>query len=166
MRSVPTCCFPSTTKFLKEEWEFEAQQYTFSDRFRGHSLFVAAGNRHYATSLVFARMLGRELQTRGLGFTPHYATGLMGPWRRTLVDASVGVYRYDQLIVLRTTRMPAVLLEAGSIVHREEELLLASTERQTLIAESILDAVYHFCALRSKRYARSRVSSRPAGRVD
>jgi len=156
----------SVPQFLKEEWEFEAQQYTFSDRFRGHSLFVAAGNRHYATSLVFARMLGRELQTRGLGFTPHYATGLMGPWRRTLVDASVGVYRYDQLIVLRTTRMPAVLLEAGSIVHREEELLLASTERQTLIAESILDAVDHFCALRSKSYARSRVSSRPAGRVD
>jgi N-acetylmuramoyl-L-alanine amidase len=154
----------SVPQFLKEEWQFEAQRSTFSDRFRGHSLFVSAGNRHYAASLVFARLLGRELKTHGLHYTPHYAMGMMGPWRRTLVDASAGVYRYDQLIVLRTTPMPAVLLEAGSIVHREEELLLASTERQTLIATGILDAVARFCALRSKGHAR-RISGRPAGAV-
>jgi N-acetylmuramoyl-L-alanine amidase len=40
----------------------------------------------------------------------------MGRYRRELVDAEVGVYRFDQLIVLRMTRMPAVLLEAGSII--------------------------------------------------
>ena len=168
MRSAPTCSFPSTTipsPILKEEWEFEAQKNTFSDRFRGHSLFVSAGNRHYAASLVFGRILGRELKTRGLDYTPHYTMGMMGPWRRTLVDASAGVYRYDQLIVLRTAHMPAVLLEAGSIIHREEELLLASTEHQTVIAASILDAVERFCALRSQRHARNRISGRPAGRV-
>jgi hypothetical protein len=32
----------------------------------------------------------------------------MGRYRRELADAEVGVYRYDQLIVLRMTRMPAV----------------------------------------------------------
>ena len=42
----------------------------------------------------------------------------MGHRRRILVDAEDGVYRYDQLIVLRQTKMPAVLLEAGSIVNR------------------------------------------------
>jgi hypothetical protein len=41
--------------------------------------------------------------------------------RRAPLDA--GVYRYDQLVVLRST--PAVLLEAGSIVNRQEELELA-----------------------------------------
>jgi N-acetylmuramoyl-L-alanine amidase len=156
----------SVPQFLKEEWQFEAQQNAFSDRFRGHSLFVSAGNRQYGASLVFGRTLGRELKTRGLDYTPHYTMGMMGPWRRALVDASAGVYRYDQLIVLRTAHMPAVLLEAGSIVNREEELLLASTERQTLIATSVFDAVAHFCALRSKSHARRRVSGRPAARVD
>jgi N-acetylmuramoyl-L-alanine amidase len=115
--------------------------------------------------LIFARLLGRELRSRGLKHTPHYAMGMMGPWRRTLIDASAGVYRYDQLIVLRTTQMPAILFEAGSIVHREEELLLASTERQTLIATGMLDAVAHFCALRSRGEARHRVSTRPVGGV-
>jgi len=73
----------------------------------------------------------------------------MGHRRRQLVDAEAGVYRYDQLIVLRKTRMPAVLLEAGSIVNREEELLLDSPERQALIARAVTDAVEAFCSTRS-----------------
>jgi N-acetylmuramoyl-L-alanine amidase. len=48
----------------------------------------------------------------------------MGSRRRLLVDPEAGVYRYDQLIVLRQTHVPAVLLEAGSIINRNEELLL------------------------------------------
>ena len=75
----------------------------------------------------------------------------MGTRQRQLVDAEAGVYRYDQLIVLRNTRMPAVLLEAGSIVNREEELLLDSPERQGLIAMAVTDAVEAFCAARSPR---------------
>ena len=62
------------------------------------------------------------------------------------MDAEVGVYRYDQLVVLRTTRMPAVLLEAGSIVNRDEEILVASPDRQARIAAGILEAVEQFCS--------------------
>ncbi|HEY2136487.1 MAG TPA: N-acetylmuramoyl-L-alanine amidase, partial [Xanthobacteraceae bacterium] len=58
--------------------------------------------------------------------------------------------RYDQLIVLRHTRMPAVLLEAGSIVNRTEELLLATPEHQALISAAVVEAVDAFCATRSK----------------
>jgi N-acetylmuramoyl-L-alanine amidase len=148
----------SVPQFLKEEWELDGQPHRFSDRFRGHSLFVSARNRHHAASLTFARMLGLELKARGLAYTSHYIQHIMGPWARKLVDANAGVYRYDQLVVLSTTNMPAVLLEAGSIVHREEELLLASTERQVLIAASVSDAVEHFCVLRSHRHQRRRIS--------
>ena len=74
----------------------------------------------------------------------------MGHRRRELVDAKAGVYRYDQLIVLRVTRMPAVLLEAGSIVNRQEELQLASPERRTLTSAAIVAAVEDFCAARAK----------------
>ena len=86
--------------------------------------------RDRAGSLLFGRFLGKELQARGLQYTPHYTLPLMGHRRRELVDAKAGVYRYDQLIVLRATHMPAVLLEAGSIVNRQEELQLASPERR------------------------------------
>jgi N-acetylmuramoyl-L-alanine amidase len=77
----------------------------------------------------------------------------MGNRRRILVDADAGVYRFDQLVVLRMARMPAVLLEAGSIIHRDEELKLLAPERRALITESVADAVASFCTARSKTSA-------------
>jgi len=46
--------------------------------------------------------------------------------RRELLDPTAGVYRYDQLIVLKSTQMPAFLFEAGSIVNRDEELVIST----------------------------------------
>src|SRR5215204_601729 len=105
-----------------EKWEFEGEQRSFSDRFSGHSIFISDDNSDRAGSLLFARLLGRQLRKRGLQYTPHYTDPIMGNRQRLLIDAQAGVYRYDQLVVLRDTGMPAVLLEAGSIINREEEL--------------------------------------------
>jgi N-acetylmuramoyl-L-alanine amidase len=73
----------------------------------------------------------------------------MGKRRRELLDARVGVYRFDQLLVLRKTEAPAVLLEAGSIVNRDEELELESRERHAVIGTAIARAVEAFCSSRS-----------------
>jgi N-acetylmuramoyl-L-alanine amidase len=89
------------------------------------------------------------LQARGLHYTPHYTLALMGHRRRELLDAEAGVYRYDQLIVLRQTRMPALLLEAGSIVNRQEEVELGTPERRALTSAAVLAAVDEFCTARS-----------------
>jgi N-acetylmuramoyl-L-alanine amidase len=137
-------------RFL-EKWEYDGHERAFSDRFKGHSIFVSIDNGDYRGSLRFARLLGNQLKASGLRYTPHYSEKFMGTRQRQLVDAEAGVYRYDQLIVLRNTRMPAVLLEAGSIVNRDEELLLDSPERQGLIAMAVTDAVEAFCAARSPR---------------
>jgi N-acetylmuramoyl-L-alanine amidase len=48
--------------------------------------------------------------------------------------------------VLIGTKMPAVLLEAGSIINRDEELAMDSPERQSVIATAVTDAVDKFCA--------------------
>ena len=65
----------------------------------------------------------------------------MGNRRRELVDAQAGVYRYDQLIVLKDTRMPAVLLEAGSIVNRDEEMRMRDGEVRKRIAENVAGGI-------------------------
>jgi hypothetical protein len=54
--------------------------------------------------------------------------------------------------------MPAVLLEAGSIVNRQEELELATPERRLIVADAVTAAVEDFCASRGQTIARS-----PAG---
>jgi len=131
-----------------ETWQFEGQEQHFSDRFPGHSLFISNDNADPRGSLAFGRLLGNALKARGLTYTHHYTEKFMGHRQRQLLDAQAGVYRYDQLIVLKETRMPAVLLEAGSIVNRTEELLLATPERLALVGAAAVEAVDAFCAAR------------------
>jgi N-acetylmuramoyl-L-alanine amidase len=140
----------SVPNALLEKWDHNGTERRFSDRFKGHSLFISHDNPERNGSLLFAKLLGKELKARGLQYTPHYTEPIMGGRRRELLDAETGVYRYDQLVVLRGSRMPAVLLEAGSIINREEELLMAAPERQALIAAAVLDAVESFCARKGR----------------
>jgi N-acetylmuramoyl-L-alanine amidase len=134
---------------LIEKWEYNGEKHLFSDRFRGYSIFISDVNADRKGSLAFGHLLGRELQARGMHYTSHYTLPLMGRHGHQLVDAESGVYRYDQLVVLRSTLMPAVLLEAGSIVNRKEELELATPERRTQISAAVVAAVEEFCAART-----------------
>jgi N-acetylmuramoyl-L-alanine amidase len=149
-------------RFL-EKWEVDGEERRFSDRFSGHSIFISHDSSEYAGSLLFARLLGGQLQARGLKYTPHYTDPIMGGRQRRLVDVLTGVYRYDQLIVLRSTEMPAVLLEAGSIINREEELRMGSAEHQALTSAAVADAVTAFCKTRQP-HAPTNVANR-AGKV-
>jgi N-acetylmuramoyl-L-alanine amidase len=142
---------------LKEAWQYEEKKNYYSDRFSGYAIFVSHGNVDRDGSLAFGHALGQELQKRGLHYTPHYTLPLMGRYRHELIDAEAGVYRYDHLIVLHGTTMPAVLLEAGSIVNRQEELELATPERRLIVAEAVTAAVEDFCASRGQA-----VAGRPA----
>jgi N-acetylmuramoyl-L-alanine amidase len=135
---------------LMESWEYEGRQHQFSDRFKGYSIFISNENADRSRSLGFGHALGSALQARGLHYTAHYTLPLMGRHRHELLDGEAGVYRYDQLVVLRDTRMPAVLLEAGSIVNRQEELELASPERRALISAAAAQAIAEFCASQSR----------------
>ena len=134
---------------LIHTWQYEGQDQQYNDDYPGYALFVSNDNADRAGSLLFGKFLGKALQARGLQFTPHYTLALMGNRRRQLLDADAGVYRYDQLVVLRYTRMPALLLEAGSIVNRQEELELATPERRTLTSAAVAAAVEDFCAARA-----------------
>jgi hypothetical protein len=87
----------------------------------------------------------------------------MGRYRHELIDEEAGVYRYDHLIVLHGTRMPAVLLEAGSIINRQEELELATPERRLMVAEAVTASVEEFCASRGQAVAGRPPASNPAG---
>jgi N-acetylmuramoyl-L-alanine amidase len=135
-------------RFL-ETWAHDGKQLRYSDRFRGHSIFISYENSDAAASFQFAQLLGAQLKKRGLQYTPHYAQAFMQERRRELLDPEVGVYRFDQLIVLKDTRMPAVLLEAGSIIHRDEELLMSDPNHQARIGAAVTEAVDRYCAARS-----------------
>jgi N-acetylmuramoyl-L-alanine amidase len=128
-----------------EEWDFEGTKSHFSDRFTGYSLFVSRRNPLFETSLKVGKLLGKQMKAQGLEYAHHYTQALMGRYRRKLLDKDAGVYRFDDLVVLRWARMPAVLLEAGSIINRDEELAMNSPERQDMISAAVAGAVKQFC---------------------
>lgn len=126
-------------------WLSDGRPQSYSDRFSGYSLFVSDKNAAAQDSLRLARLLGTELRKRCLVATRHHAEAIPGEGRE-LVDPQRGVYRFDDLVVLKATRMPAVLFEAGVIVNRADEEVLRSPEHKRLLAQAISAAIGSFCA--------------------
>jgi N-acetylmuramoyl-L-alanine amidase len=135
--------------FYHEKWIYSGATHLFSDRFSGYSLFVSRKNRHYEDSLIFAKLLGAALMGHGMRYSSHHTEAIPGEGRQ-LLDRQVGVYLYDQLVVLKSTEATAVLLEAGIIVNRVEELVLSSPEGRVSISAAVLEAVNQFCSQRQR----------------
>lgn len=128
----------------QRQWQYGGQTRPYSDRFRGHSLFISSRNPQEARSLHCASRIGHALRRAGFIPTRHHAEPIEGearPW----ADYAAGAHYYDNLAVLKMAEVPAVLLEAGVIVNRREELLLAQDGRRTrmagAIARGILDCL-------------------------
>ena len=85
------------------------------------------------------------MKAEGLDYARQYSQRIMGRNQHPLLNRETGVYSYDELIVLKKTRMPAVLLEAGSIINRDEELKMGSAERRNIISSGVTTAVKEFC---------------------
>lgn len=117
-------------------WEFEGKSRQYSDQFSGFSVFVSRKNAHLEKSLECGKMIGKALQNSGFPLATHHNEPIPHenrPW----ADREAGVSYYDDLIVLKTAAMPAVLVEAGVIVNRDDELKLMQDETRKKIAVAI-----------------------------
>jgi N-acetylmuramoyl-L-alanine amidase len=103
-------------KYLKN-WEFDGKTQKYCDDFHGYSIFISRKNARAAESVEFAANLGQALLDAGLTPTLHHAE----QEKRPVLDKDKGVYAFDDLVVLKIAKMPAVLLECGVIVNRREE---------------------------------------------
>jgi N-acetylmuramoyl-L-alanine amidase len=95
--------------------------------FHGYALFVSRKNPAPAASLACARQIARMLQANGETPTAHHAEPIAGenrPW----ADQALGIYWFDDLIVLKSASQPAVLIENGVIVNPDEEAHLAQPD--------------------------------------
>ena len=120
-------------------WEYEGAQQQYSDRFAGFSLFVSRLNPHLDASLKCASAIGATL--RRAGFTPslYHADAVVGE-NRPFADEENGVHYFDNLAVLKTAPVPALLFEAGVIVNRGEELRMRDPAVRVRIVDSIAAA--------------------------
>lgn len=125
-------------------WTHQGRRLSYSDVFSGYSLFFSDKNGDPKGSLAFARLVGGEFRKSCLTPTLHHSEPIPGEGRN-LVDKQRGIYQFNELVVLKSTTMPAVLIEAGLIVNRTEEVLLQNPVYQKVLAASIARAVARFC---------------------
>lgn len=147
----------SVQAYLIETWEYDRVERSFSDLHSGFSLFISRKNRAVGRSLACASAIGAAL--RGAGFTPslYHADPIPGE-NKPFADRTNGVHYYDNLIVLKTARTPAVLLEAGVIVNRDEELKAQSEDTRRRMAAAVAQGLDRCLAEKGVR-----VRSRRAG---
>ncbi len=77
----------SVPDYLLATWQYQGQQEHYNDSFPGYAIFISEENGDRAGSLLFGRLLGKQLQARGLSYTPHYTLPIMRNRRRQLLDA-------------------------------------------------------------------------------
>jgi N-acetylmuramoyl-L-alanine amidase len=125
-------------------WQFNGKEQLYADQFSGYSLFVSKQNGAFGESLRFATALADQLLRSGRQFSSHHNADEPGE-RRAFIDPSRGIYVDDMLAVLRLTKMPAVLVETGVIVNRQEEEWVTSPGFRDFMARVITEAVVKFC---------------------
>jgi N-acetylmuramoyl-L-alanine amidase len=123
-----------------QAWVVDGREQRYSELFSGFSLFVSRKNPRPAESLICAQEIGTALRAAGQSPSLHHAEPIPGE-NRPLADASNGVYFFDDLVVLKTARMPAVLVEAGIIINPHDELRLRQPALQRRIAEALAEGL-------------------------
>ena len=124
-----------------QDWVYEGRPRKFlDDRFRGFSLFVSRNNREWPQALKCASAIGAQLIAQGFKPSRYHADAVLGE-SREFADEANGVHFFDNLAVLRHAMMPALLFEAGVIVNRDEEAMLALPVSQQRIAAAVTAGV-------------------------
>lgn len=134
--------------YLKS-WSFNGKEYKYCDAFSGYSIFVSRLNGSFFDSIELARAIGEVLVGRGFTASLHHAEDVAGE-RRPLLSSRLGIYRYDELAVLRAFSGPAILFEAGIIVNREEEGKLESREYRLRLVGAVAQGIVNYISAKTK----------------
>jgi N-acetylmuramoyl-L-alanine amidase len=127
-------------QLLSREDRDGREAYRATRPIRGHSLFVSGRNPRYAASVRAAEALGRALRALGRPPSLHHAEPIPGE-SRPLLDRELGIYRFDELRLLRLAPCPAVLLEVGVLVDEQDEAYVSDPARREELARAIVRAL-------------------------
>lgn len=108
----------------------------YNDEVRGFGVFVSTKNPEYQKSLKCATNIADYLMKAG--FTPNYYHNrdIEGE-RKELLVPRMPVYRYDNLVVLKASKVPSVLIEAGVLTNRAESQWIKTPEVRLAFAASV-----------------------------
>jgi N-acetylmuramoyl-L-alanine amidase len=115
---------------------FKSEAHYFS----GFSLFVSRENRRPERSVACASAVGVELKAVGFNPSRYHADEVFGE-NRAFADAPNGVHYNDEAALVKRAAMPAILIEAGVITNRAEELRLRHPGLRRRFADAVARGV-------------------------
>ncbi|MBF0342541.1 MAG: N-acetylmuramoyl-L-alanine amidase [Magnetococcales bacterium] len=136
----------SVQSYYLRDWIHNNHTHKYSDAFRGYSILLSPKGFQYSNSLELATMIGKRF--RAAGFLPayHHSKKVLGG-RHNMIDEELGIYQFDNLVVLKYSVIPAILIEFGVIVHREEEIMLQQPETREKLVRAVVEGIGEFNAL-------------------
>lgn len=111
-----------------------------SEHYWGFSVFVSQKNRHWAKSVKCASAVGQQMLFAGEVPSLFHAMEIKGE-NRPFVDRERGVHRYDDLVVLKRSLSPAILVEAGVIANPKEDKRLALDKTARRLGQAIAEGI-------------------------
>lgn len=130
----------SVQQYDLKYWDYKGERQHYNDKEKGFGIFVSTQNPHFEKSLSCAQLVSTNLIQAG--FTPNYYHNKhprSNP--RELFSENAPIYRYDNLAVLRTASMPAILIEVGVIVNRNEALWIAQADVRQAFSQAVANAL-------------------------
>jgi N-acetylmuramoyl-L-alanine amidase len=131
-------------------WFYQGKIMAHCDKFTGYSIFYSEKNGSPVHSLIFAVVLGSEMLRTGFCPTLHHAEKFTGG-DKDLIDRTRGIYKYNKLVVLKNSTMPAVLFECGIIKSRIDELQLSNSKYQQKLVDTLFRAITKYVELKDKK---------------
>lgn len=130
----------STSKKHLIPWKFNGKSCSYCpDTFKGYGVFVSSKDKHFEESKKVGAIVAAKL--KGYGLTPNASHKPTKTGNRLLLDNSVGLYDYKDLIVLKYSDSPSLLIECGVIKNKKEEELLNTPGHRNKIVNSIVEGV-------------------------
>lgn len=134
---------PEAKLFISIHHDSMPQEWIDAGRNRelaGFAIFVSQKNPFFTQSMQCARQIGEKLVAIGEKPSLYHATPIAEE-NRPLLDAALGVHQFDDLVVLKTAPMTAVLVEIGVIVNPNEAERLCQDKVIERIALSIATGI-------------------------
>jgi N-acetylmuramoyl-L-alanine amidase len=113
-------------------WDDHGTQRLHSAVARGFSLHVRADQ---PDAVRVARAIGHALAAAGFAPTRYHER------LYKVIDREAGVYDRPNLALLKAATVPAVILECGFIIHRDEELELLDPARRARLVDAVVRAI-------------------------
>lgn len=109
------------------KWNYNGGEYLYNDNVSGFGVFVSTKNPNLEKSLKCAVNIANNLIKAG--FKPnYYHNQTKYGKKRELFFKNLPVYQYDNLVVLKKSDVPAILIESGVIINRKESLWIKDSD--------------------------------------